>query len=247
MARFTVNYHFIEVERIWEDYDADRANFQRIYAGFLREEPGIVHRVLDVGCGHTINPTLSLLSGIIGQLDGVDPFPSIVPPAHLKNYWVCKLENLPVSDATYDMAYSYNVVEHVDNDEQFLLKAISLLKPGGVYWSMSPNAHHPFTWVTRFAQSAGLLRFYRRYINQRVNDYRAFYKLSNDKRVVRVLNSVADQIQQVDFYYVNNVNWDTYFPISMRWIAKLLDRAILLKFSKRGFIFMFRISKISTV
>ena len=72
-------------------------------------------------------------------MDGVDPYPVVAPAAHLVHRWTCSLEDIPVGADTYDLAYSYNVVEHVENVESFLAKVIEIIKPGAVYWSMSPE------------------------------------------------------------------------------------------------------------
>ncbi|QGM47137.1 class I SAM-dependent methyltransferase [Methylocystis heyeri] len=241
--RMVVNYHFIDVGGCYSDYDADRGNFQRIYGEFINQEKALSGRVLDIGCGHGLNPSYKYFSNRINWLDGVDPFPVMEPPTHLVNRWVCPLENIPVPSETYDVAYSYNVVEHVEDAKPFLRKATDILKPGGVYWSMSPNYHHPFTFVTRLIQRSGVLALYRRYVNPMANDYPAYYRLSNDKVILR---AIADQhlpVSKIDLYYVQNVQWDVYFPRAIRSIAHILDKILILRSPKRSFILMFRLER----
>jgi SAM-dependent methyltransferase len=209
----------------------------------LSSEPAIGRTVLDIGCGHSVNPTLEKIAHRLGQLDGVDPFPAIVPPLHLANRWTCRLEDIPVGPDTYDMAYSYNVVEHVEDRHSFLMKVIEILKPGGVYWSMSPNARHPFTWITRVAQIFRIKNLYRNSINKDANDYPAYYRLSHDAKILLSIKKMKLSVSRVDFYYISNVQWDMYFPARLRAIPHVLDRLLLLRRSKLGFIFMFRIQK----
>jgi len=246
MTEMIVNYHFLEVGKPYKYHDKRRSEFQKIYADFLAAEPALGKHVLDIGCGHGINPTLDLLRGRLGELDGVDPFPMVAPPPHLKNIWTMRLEDLAVSENTYDMAYSYNVVEHVENVDSFLKKTVELLKPGGFYWSMSPNARHPFTSVTRLAQAIRLKSYYQKNLNRRANDYPAYYRLSDDRRILRTIRKKALPISRVDFYYLPNVQWDHYFPVALRWIPHALDRLLLLRRPKMSFIFMFRIQKAET-
>jgi len=243
MAQPIVNYHFLDTGNTFEHYDQRRSAFQHIYAELLAMEPSISGRVLDIGCGHSLNPTLTRIIEKIGQLDGVDPFPMVEPPPHLVNRWSCSLEAIPVDHDSYDMAYSYNVVEHVEDIDSFLKKTTEIIKPGAVYWSMSPNAHHPFTWVTRVAQMIRLKTHYVKKLNQTANDYPAYYRVSHDTRILKTIDRLKLPISEVDFYYVPNVQWDSYFPVPLRPIAKWIDRLLPPRSRKRSFIFMFRLKK----
>jgi len=242
-----VNYHFIDVGQPFEYHDRQRSEFIEMYAAFLASEPGLAGRTLDVGCGHgpnrAIERLLARMPERVGPMDGVDPFPMVEPPAHLVNRWTCPLEDLPVEPQCYAMAHSYNVVEHVENVDSFLGKVLEVIKPGSAFWSMSPNARHPFTWMTRLAQFLGLKRMYVDKVNRRANDYPAYYRLSNDREILASIERQKLPVSQIDFYYVPNVQWDTYFPARLRFIAHALDQMLLLRMPRRSFIFMFRLQK----
>ena len=239
----TVNYHFLDAGKPFEVHNRQRSAFQILYGDYLSKEAALRGRVLDIGCGHGVNPTLERLVPHLGQLDGVDPFPAVTPPAHLVNRWSCKLEDIPVASETYDMAYSYNVVEHVENIDSFLSKTVDLLKPGGVYWSMSPNARHPFTWATRTAERLGLKRLYQRLLKPNANDYPAYYRLSSDTNILRAIKRYRLPVSRIDFYYLDCVQWDSYFPRPLHAIPHAIDRAFVLRRPKMGFIFIFRLQK----
>jgi 2-polyprenyl-3-methyl-5-hydroxy-6-metoxy-1,4-benzoquinol methylase len=132
----TVNYHYVDCHRDFNHYDAKCSYFQDFYADNLAREPAVSGHILDIGCGHGMNPTIDKIAHLLGQVDGVDPFPVVKPHPLITNRWTCEMEDIPVPANTYDMAYSYNVVEHVLSEGPFLAKAIEVLKPGGVYWSM---------------------------------------------------------------------------------------------------------------
>jgi SAM-dependent methyltransferase len=91
---------------VWSYYDLNRSNFQLIYGNLIKNEAKLAGRVIDIGCGHGANPAYQYFGEGIGQLDGVDPFPMIEPAPNLANRWTCSLEDLPVEDGTYDLAYS---------------------------------------------------------------------------------------------------------------------------------------------
>lgn len=238
-----VNYHYLDYGRGYSYHDSRRAYFQELYAEMLAAEPGLSGRVLDIGCGHGANPTLVKIAHRICRLDGVDPFPVVAPHPLIAQRWACRLEDVPVEPNTYDMAYSYNVVEHVEDEASFLAKAVDILKPGGVYWSMSPNARHPFTAAVRLLQATGLKLYYRKVFAPQSNDYPAYYRLCSDTRVLGAIERQSLPVSKVDFYYLHNVQWDTFFPSGFRLLPRLLDRLVILRYPRAANIFMFRIEK----
>lgn len=96
-------------------------------------------RVLDIGCGGGF---LAEEFARIGcDVTGIDPStPTIAQAeAHAKEaglaitYRVAPGEAIPVANATFDIAYCCDVLEHVDNLERVIAETARVLKPGGVY------------------------------------------------------------------------------------------------------------------
>jgi ubiquinone/menaquinone biosynthesis C-methylase UbiE len=50
-------------------------------------------------------------------------------------------ENIPFSDNTFDVVFSTNVLEHVENPVKVLSEALRVLKPGGILQIIYPNYH----------------------------------------------------------------------------------------------------------
>ena len=200
--------------------------------------------MLDIGCGHGENPVLNRLIGKIGILDGVDPFPAIKPHPFIRHRWTCDLQDVPVEPGTFDMAYSFNVVEHVVDEVSFLKRTIELIRPGGIYWSLSPNAGHPFTKVVRAMQALNIKDVYRKTVNPTANNYPALYRLCSTKKILSAIHQENLPIAKVDFFYLHNVQWDSYFPSRLRFLPNLLDKAMILRLPEMSNILMFRIEKI---
>jgi tellurite methyltransferase len=104
-------------------------------------------KVLDVGCGNGRNLIYFLRNGY--EVFGVDPQPQAVetvkelsaalaPDNPLENFMVCAAENLPFTDATFDLIISSAVLHFAKDVRHFdsMLEAMfRVLKPGGYFFA----------------------------------------------------------------------------------------------------------------
>jgi 2-polyprenyl-6-hydroxyphenyl methylase/3-demethylubiquinone-9 3-methyltransferase len=113
--------------------------FRDILTNRLKLDPHSL-QALDIGCGG------GLLAEDFAQLGcrvtGIDPSaPSIeTARAHAQQmglsieYHVGAGESLPFNDATFDLVYCCDVLEHVNDLERVLAESARVIKPGGVYF-----------------------------------------------------------------------------------------------------------------
>jgi tellurite methyltransferase len=104
-------------------------------------------KVLDVGCGHGRNLFYFLRNGY--EVFGVDPNSQVIetvkelstvlaPGNPLENFVVCPAENLPFSDATFDLVICSAVLHFAKDGQHFdaMLRAMfNVLKPGGYFFA----------------------------------------------------------------------------------------------------------------
>jgi len=218
-----------------------RNSFQRDFIHKLLNEPGISQRVLDIGCGHELNPALDKLRSKIKLMDGVDPFPNVKKHPMLNNYWCSSLEDADIPNNTYDLAYSYNVIEHVSDPIPFLASVSRVLKPGGIYYALGPNNDHPFARLSRVLEVSGFKPIFRRFMGDKINNYPAYYRMNSPKQILKSID--RELWSQIDFYWHPCVQWDTYFPKFLRFIPYLYDYVLGIKNEKRMAIFMVRLKK----
>lgn len=118
--------------------------FMKIYKEVLKQNPQGKH-ALDVGCGGGILAEEFAAAGF--RVTGVDPSENSLLTAHahaVKNglkidYKQACAENLPFPDASFDVVYCCDVLEHVKDLSQCLAEIARVLKPGGVFFFDTVN------------------------------------------------------------------------------------------------------------
>lgn len=118
------------------------ARYQRRVAGYLTPDA----RVLDLGCGR---------GGIVERLGGGGHWCGADPderslrehrtPALLR---ACAgAERLPFADGVFDLVAASWVLEHLPDPAQTLREVARVLRPGGRFIFLTPNARHPLPWL----------------------------------------------------------------------------------------------------
>lgn len=136
------------------------AAFYAKYADTLRpERPGA--RVLDVGCG--VGQVVARLSEAGYEAYGVDVSePNIARARRFCER--CTLydgRHLPFADAHFASAGALNVLEHVEEPEQFIGELVRVVEPGGRVVLSSPNFFRVVGWRDYHPRMRGLANKWR--------------------------------------------------------------------------------------
>jgi SAM-dependent methyltransferase len=104
---------------------------------FLHAKPG--GRLLDVGCGN--GSFLSVMKDLGWECDGVEPDPVAAGVALNLGHHVRQgsIEDLKMPEGHYDAVTLSHVMEHFPNPHTAMAAIAKLLKPGGIFFSVSPN------------------------------------------------------------------------------------------------------------
>jgi len=100
-------------------------------------------RVIDVGCGEGYGP--SILASEARSVLGIDIAPEVVAHARSRygsekvTFEVMDVNRLDVPDSSFDLAVSFQVVEHLVDESGYFNEMARVLEPGGVAIITTPN------------------------------------------------------------------------------------------------------------
>lgn len=236
----------------WSDYREacirDGAGFQKVFRQLVESDiqAGGIADLLDIGCGDSIPTPLRLLRERVRNWDGVEPSPSVALHPDLRNRWHSTLEEASIADAKYPFAIAYNVVEHVARPADFLKSVYRILEPEGVFWALTPHAHHPFARLSRSIEVIGLKRLMALGIDRRagrhvVNDYPAYYRMNSPRTIDAIVHRIG--FREAKYYFFPSPQWASYFPNWLRWIPNSYDSILGNRFPTRALLMAMRLVK----
>ncbi len=104
--------------------------------------------VLDVGAGAGIVEAMHF-RGQVAKMCGIDLDPRVLENEKLDEGKVANASEIPYDDATFDVVFADNVMEHLDNPMATFGEIYRVLKPGGVLLFKTPNRSHYMPLIAR--------------------------------------------------------------------------------------------------
>lgn len=134
----------------------DRLLLARAVAEHLEGRPR-PRALVDIGCGMGMggDPAYqAALAPLVDTFVGIEPDPGVkFPEGVLTEQRSSTFEEAGLPGSAFDAAYSFMVMEHVEDPARFWREAFRCLKPGGAYFFATPNAAHYFTRVAGTARA----------------------------------------------------------------------------------------------
>lgn len=128
-------------ERVSDTNKSDNFVFQRSLLAYYFAKNIVKGNVLEVGSGEGYG--LSILAEKCESYTMLDKY--IFDPKKLEGYSNAKFIQTEVppfskiEDNSYDCVVSFQVIEHIKNDDLFVKEIHRVLKPGGIFLATTPN------------------------------------------------------------------------------------------------------------
>lgn len=205
-----------------------RKVFTRVVIERLSARPA-PRRGLDVGCGRGIGRRTDYVHAIREcvedlELWGIEPDSQVRPdPAHFDRVLPTAMELADLPAESFDLAYSYMVMEHVERPAAFFGAVFECLKPGGEYLFVTPNKRHYFTRLAVLLHRLGLDEVVLRIVRPESGEYHyPVQYLCNSEEEVARYGKVG--FEPPRFAYLEPTGPAGYLPGALRpvfWAATL--------------------------
>lgn len=120
---------------------SDNPIHQRLLKAYHVAKPYIKGELLELGCGE--GRGVELLAPLANSYTGIDKIKEIVDrlSAQYPEYSFSDgvFPPFPFEDNSFDSVITFQVIEHVKKDEEFIQEIYRVLKPGGVALVSTPN------------------------------------------------------------------------------------------------------------
>lgn len=132
----SVRAHFDRLSARYKD-DSNQA-CRRVYEALTRELLSGAQRVLELGAGPS--PALSVLDAPLRVASDLSRDMLLANP-HLEHTirLVVDAQRLPFAGFAFDAVFCVNVLEHVPDPGQLMRESARVLRPGGVFFGITPN------------------------------------------------------------------------------------------------------------
>lgn len=152
--------------------------------------------------------------GLAASVCGVDLDPRVVENPMLDEGRVANADRIPYEDSRFDVVFSDNVLEHLDNPLQVFREVERVLKPGGVFLFKTPNKWHYMPTIARLTPHG-----FHQYVNRlrgraEVDTFPTRYRancLGDVQRLAADSGLVVDRVERIEGRpeYLR-MTWPTY-------------------------------------
>ncbi len=124
---------------------SDNPIHQRLLKAYIAAQPWISGKLLEVGCGEgrgveTLLPLADSYLGLDKIVEVIDSLKVKYPGIEFRQAVIPPFEG--IDDNSFDTIVSFQVIEHIPNDQLFLREIFRMLKPGGKAIISTPNINH---------------------------------------------------------------------------------------------------------
>ena len=120
---------------------SDNPIHQRLLRAYYLAKPFVKGKLLELGCGE--GRGIEILGSLVEQYTAIDKIVPIIDRLKLK-YPTHRFESghfppIPFPDNSFDSIVTFQVIEHIKDDDLFVREIKRILRPGGIALMTTPN------------------------------------------------------------------------------------------------------------
>lgn len=187
-------------------------------------------RALEIGAGRGDFGYPQLIRKRVCHLTGVDPDKAVLDNPYVDEAHQMSVEEFSRGHAQqFDCAYAFFVVEHVTEPARFLSACRTVLKPGGMFFALTPNLWHYFGMMAKVSSALNLedwlLTRLRGHDVKQSYHFPTRYRL-NDVRTIRRLANVTGFRKVEIRCFDMPERFASYLPTRLHWGPSLYGRTV---------------------
>ena len=169
--------------------------------------------ILDLGAGAGIVPQMNF-KGHVQMVCGVDLDNRVVTNPLLDEGRIADANSIPYPDQSFDLVFSDNVVEHLEDPAAVFGEVSRVLKSGGIFLFKTPNKHHYMPAIAR-ATPHRVHQFFNRLRGREETDtFPTLYRAKTIPEVSAVASELGFEVSALELIegrpeYLR-ISWFTY-------------------------------------
>ncbi len=195
-----------------------------VYEALVRRYVAPQARWLDIGCGR--GGIVELLGEQVSLCAGVDPDHASLREHRAGHVRLCagKIEAMPFCAGSFDLVTCSWVIEHLPRPALAFAHVARVLRPGGHFVFLAPNALNYAAWLNRLTparlQRALVQRLYQR---NEGDTFQVYYRANTPARLNQVLSECG--LRRVEMHTVGDPTY-VAFNSALFALGVLLERAM---------------------
>jgi SAM-dependent methyltransferase len=152
--------------------------------------------ILDIGAGIGFVKEMHF-RGRVARVCGLDPEASVLNNPHLDEGKVGFGEKIPWPDASFDLVFADNVLEHLPDPDAVFREVSRVLKPGGYFLVKTPNRFHYVSLIAHATPAS----FHKMFNKFRGRDdshtFKTYYRANSKGKIMRLAKRSGLSIREL--------------------------------------------------